>query len=215
MSTPANHYQVLGIDIRANDAVIKKAYSRVALANHPDKILHLSTADIEQRTRIFKLATAAQETLLDPAKRKSYNKTLARVVRPSNTSTARNPSARPSPAPTAGAPGFQRPPPPKPGLRRHETFQPPKFNYFQLGHDREPPPSKATQTPPSPPPTPQSIHPFTAGSPATYPPTTPYFYAPVTETTQRTTLTFSNNDKWTFSIGISKQYEWTGKRPKT
>ena len=43
----ANHYQVLGIDIQANEAVIKKAYRRVALANHPDKTLHLSTAEIE------------------------------------------------------------------------------------------------------------------------------------------------------------------------
>ena len=42
----ANHYQILGIDIKANDAVIKKAYRRVALANHPDKTLHLSTAEI-------------------------------------------------------------------------------------------------------------------------------------------------------------------------
>ncbi|KAI4960101.1 hypothetical protein J4E86_001721 [Alternaria arbusti] len=211
----ANHYQVLGIDIQANDAVIKKAYRRVALANHPEKTLHLSTAEIEQRTKIFKLATTAQEVLLDPAKRKSYNKTLARAVRPSSAPTARPPQARPPPAqppparpPPASvshAPGFKRPPPPRTTSRGTDPFQPPKSHYF--GGPREPPSSKATQTPP------QNTHPFTTGSPATYPPPTPYFYAPVTETPQRTILTYSNNDKWKFSIGISKKYE--GITPKT
>jgi len=195
----ANHYQVLGIDIQANDAVIKKAYRRVALANHPDKTLHLSTAEIEQRTKIFKLATTAQEVLLDPAKRKSYNKTLARAVRPSSAPTARAPQAKPPPAPASDAPGFKRPPPPRTTSRGTDPFQPPKFHYF--GGPRELPLSKATQTPP------QNTHPFTAGDPATYPPPSPYFYAPVTETPQRTILTYSNNDNWTFSIGISKKYE--------
>ncbi|KAI4658846.1 uncharacterized protein J4E79_006605 [Alternaria viburni] len=219
----ANHYQVLGIDIQANDAVIRKAYRRVALKNHPDKTLHLSTAEIEQRTQIFKLATTAQEVLLDPAKRKSYNKTLARAVRPSNTPTARPPQARPPPAqpppaqpppaqpppaqpppaPAPDAPGFKRPPPPRTTSTGTDPFRPPKFHYF--GGPREPPSSKATQTPPPP----QTPHPFTAGSPAAYPPPTPYFYAPVTGSSQRTTLTYSNNDKWSFSIGVSKKYEWT------
>ena len=207
----ANHYQVLGIDIQANDAVIKKAYRRVALKNHPDKTMHLSTAEIEQRTQIFKLATTAQEVLLDSAKRKSYHKTLARAVRPSNTPTTRPPSARPPPArptparpppaPAPDAPGFKRPPPPRTTSRGTDPFQPPKFHYFDSS--REPPSSKATQT------SPQTPHPFTAGSPTTYPPPTPYFHAPVTETAERTILTYSNNDKWSFSIGISKKYEWT------
>ena len=197
----ANHYQVLGIDIQANDAVIKKAYRRVALANHPDKTLHLSTAEIEQRTQIFKRATTAQEVVLDSAKRKSYNKTLARAVRPSSAPTARAPQAKPPPAPASDAPGFKRPPPPRTTSRGTDPFQPPKFHYF--GGPRELPLSKATQTPP------QNTHPFTAGDPATYPPPSPYFYAPVTETPQRTILTYSNNDNWTFSIGISKKYEWT------
>jgi len=212
----ANHYQILGIDIQANDAVIKKAYRRVALANHPDKTLRLSTAEIEQRTKIFKLATTAQEVLLDSAKRKSYNKTLAQAVRPSSAPTARPPQARaparpsparPPPAPASDAPGFKGPPPPRTTPKRPDAFQPPKFHYF--GNPKEPPQSRATQTPPAPPPPPpQNTHPFTTGSPATYPPPKLYFYTPVTETPQRTTLTLSNNDKWSFSIGISKKYEW-------
>ncbi|OAG18167.1 DnaJ-domain-containing protein [Alternaria alternata] len=77
MSFPANHYQILGVDIQADDAAIKKAYKKLALENHPDKTLHLSAALVERRTKIFKLATTAYEILLDPVQRAKHDKTLA------------------------------------------------------------------------------------------------------------------------------------------
>jgi DnaJ-class molecular chaperone len=76
MSIPANHYRILDIDMKADDATIKKAYKRAALANHPDKSLHLSATEVKQRTKTLKLATAVYENLLDPAKRADYNRTL-------------------------------------------------------------------------------------------------------------------------------------------
>jgi curved DNA-binding protein CbpA len=59
MSTSVNHYQILGSDIQADNAVIKKAYKKAALVNHPNKTLHSSEALVEKRTKTFKLATTA------------------------------------------------------------------------------------------------------------------------------------------------------------
>ena len=114
MPFPANHYQILGVDIQADDAAIKKAYKKLALENHPDKTLHLSAALVERRTKIFKLATTAYEILLDPVQRAKHDKTLAQSVRPSYTKTEQ-PFHRPG---TGGTGPFQhqyqqRPNPPK------------------------------------------------------------------------------------------------------
>ncbi|KAH8625680.1 hypothetical protein IG631_19559 [Alternaria alternata] len=127
MSFPADHYQILGIDIQADDAAIKKAYKKLALENHPDKTLHLSAALVERRTKIFKLATTAYEILLDPIQRAKHDKTLAQSVRPSYTKTKQS-FHQPG---TGGTGPFQhqyqqRPNPPKPP----EPFQPPKFHPF-------------------------------------------------------------------------------------
>ncbi|KAG9190561.1 hypothetical protein G6011_08649 [Alternaria panax] len=199
MSSPVNHYQLLGVDVYADDTTIKKAYKKLALVNHPDKTLHLSTTLIEIRTKIFKLATTAYEILLDPVQRAAYNKTLAQTARPPYTTTAQ-PSQQPS---TEGTRPFryqyQPPPAPrKPPPKRPEPFQPPKFHHFEA-----PPPDTSTpQTP--------RRHSFTTGTPPEPIGTTtsPWFYAPVSENSARTILSFSNHAGWHFRIEVSRKYKW-------
>lgn len=60
----ADHYAVLGVDARATDAEIRKAYKKKALATHPDK-----GGDAEK----FKEVGAAYATLSDPEKRREYD----------------------------------------------------------------------------------------------------------------------------------------------
>jgi hypothetical protein len=55
----------------------------------------------------------------------------------------------------------------------------------------------------------QQTHAFTAGTPPYSGTTDRWFYAPVAESAQHTTLTFSNNWGWNFSIAVSKKYIWT------
>ena len=195
MSFPANHYQILGVDIQADDAAIKKAYKKLALENHPDKTLHLSAALVERRTKIFKLATTAYEILLDPIQRAKHDKTLAQSVRPSYTKTE-----QPFHRPGTGGTGpfqhqYQQPPnPPKPP----EPFRPPKFHPFGA-----PPPNTSAPQPPR-------RHPFTSGTPPGPIGTTPsrWFYAPVSENPIRTNLSFLNHAGWHFRIEVSKKYKW-------
>jgi curved DNA-binding protein CbpA len=185
MAIPANHYQILGIDIQADDAAIKKAYKKAALENHPDKTLHLSAAQVEERTKLFKLATTAYEILLDPVLRADYNRSLAQTLRLSYA-----PTTQPSES------QYQRPSP-KSAPQRPNPFQPPKFHPF-------------TQADVQPPPKTPNRHPFTAGSPpGTFGTTSsPWFHAPVTEDPTRTILSFDNSAGWSFSIGVSKKYKW-------
>lgn len=63
-----DYYEILGVTEEASDAEIKKAYRKLAKANHPDK----NPDDKEAESR-FKDIAEAYDTLSDPQKRASYN----------------------------------------------------------------------------------------------------------------------------------------------
>lgn len=70
-----SHYKVLGVSQTADDKAIKKAYRDLALKYHPDRAAanNITKEDCE---KIFKKINEAYGTLIDPSKRKEYNKTL-------------------------------------------------------------------------------------------------------------------------------------------
>jgi molecular chaperone DnaJ len=63
-----DYYEVLGVSKTASKDEIKKAYRKLAVANHPDK----NPGDKEAEER-FKEATEAYEILSDEKKREAYN----------------------------------------------------------------------------------------------------------------------------------------------
>lgn len=68
MANKRDYYEVLGVDKNASAEEIKKAYRKLAIANHPDK----NPGDKEAEER-FKEATEAYEVLGDENKRKNYD----------------------------------------------------------------------------------------------------------------------------------------------
>lgn len=65
-------YAVLGVDKKADDAAIKKAYRKLAREYHPDK----NPGDTAAEER-FKQVSAAHDVLSDPDKRREYDKARA------------------------------------------------------------------------------------------------------------------------------------------
>jgi len=63
-----DYYKVLGIDKKASQDEIKKAYRALAVKYHPDK--NLGNKEFEEK---FKLANEANEVLSNPEKRKKYD----------------------------------------------------------------------------------------------------------------------------------------------
>jgi molecular chaperone DnaJ len=68
MATKRDYYEVLGVAKDASQDEIKKAYHKLALANHPDT--HPGDKEAEER---FKEATEAYEVLGDEKKRATYD----------------------------------------------------------------------------------------------------------------------------------------------
>ncbi len=68
MAEKRDYYEVLGVDKSATAEDIKKAYRKIAKANHPD--LHPGDKACEER---FKEANEAYEVLSDEEKRKKYD----------------------------------------------------------------------------------------------------------------------------------------------
>ncbi len=69
MATKRDYYEVLGVEREASVDVIKKAYKRAAMKNHPDR----NPGDAEAEAR-FKEAAEAFEVLNDPEKRQRYDR---------------------------------------------------------------------------------------------------------------------------------------------
>ena len=66
-----DYYALLGVQRDADDAEIKKAYRRLALQYHPDRVGQDEKAAAEER---FKEITEAYEVLRDPDKRAAYDR---------------------------------------------------------------------------------------------------------------------------------------------
>ncbi|WP_373517826.1 DnaJ C-terminal domain-containing protein [Pricia sp.] len=64
-----DYYKVLGLDKKASEADIKKAYRKLARLHHPD----LNPDDMESQQK-FQQINEANEVLSDPEKRKKYDK---------------------------------------------------------------------------------------------------------------------------------------------
>jgi molecular chaperone DnaJ len=69
MATRPDYYKVLGVDKKADDAEIKKAYRKLARRYHPDRNPNDKSA--EER---FKEISQAYDVLGDPEKRKEYDR---------------------------------------------------------------------------------------------------------------------------------------------
>jgi len=74
---PPNHYEVLGIEMKADDAAIKKSYRKLVLQWHPDK--H-PTERTEAEVKIRQI-NSAYETISNPLKRQSYDQMLQAIER--------------------------------------------------------------------------------------------------------------------------------------
>jgi molecular chaperone DnaJ len=68
MASKRDYYEVLGVDRKADEDTIKKAYRKLALENHPDR-----NKDDPAAERRFKEAAEAYAVLSDPQKRQRYD----------------------------------------------------------------------------------------------------------------------------------------------
>ena len=70
MSTGGDYYSILGIEKNADEAVIKKAYKKLAMKYHPDRNPPEKKDECEEK---FKEVSKAYSVLSDPDKRKTYD----------------------------------------------------------------------------------------------------------------------------------------------
>lgn len=63
-----DYYEILGVDRNADDAIIKKAYHKLAMQYHPDK-----NPDNKQAQEKFKEVAQAYQILSDPKKKQVYD----------------------------------------------------------------------------------------------------------------------------------------------
>lgn len=68
MSTKRDYYEILGVDKKASEAEIKKAYRKKAMKFHPDR-----NKEDDGSEKKFKEASEAYEVLKDPDKRARYD----------------------------------------------------------------------------------------------------------------------------------------------
>uniref|UniRef100_A0A7S0IJZ1 J domain-containing protein n=1 Tax=Calcidiscus leptoporus TaxID=127549 RepID=A0A7S0IJZ1_9EUKA len=118
----ADSYLVLDVSAEATAALIKSAYKKVARLVHPDK------NGSRQAVDAFKRLNLAHEVLMDPAKRKEYDrKRAAQMAASRPPQPQKPPKPQKPPHQTAGQPPpYSQPPPPQPQWPPHKTAaQPP------------------------------------------------------------------------------------------
>lgn len=71
-------YTVLGIDRKATESMIRKAYHDQALKTHPDRVPSARKIQAEEQ---FKLLTAARDFLLDCDRRAAYDRLYPNLVK--------------------------------------------------------------------------------------------------------------------------------------
>lgn len=74
MSEKKDYYEVLGIERTATNAEIDKAYGKIALKCHPDRMRNKSDEEKAEARKLFELAGEAKKVLLDPIQRSIYDK---------------------------------------------------------------------------------------------------------------------------------------------
>lgn len=75
MSAKRDYYEVLGVDKKADESTIKKAFRRLAKKYHPDT--NAGDAKAEEK---FKEITEAYDVLSDKEKRKLYDQFWTRCL---------------------------------------------------------------------------------------------------------------------------------------
>ena len=96
-----SHYETLGVTRNADRETIRRAYLKIARANHPDRHSSQGTQRSDAESRI-RAANAAWNTLGDEAKRTDYDRTLPDPVRTQAPRTTQPNLTDPRPAPPSG-----------------------------------------------------------------------------------------------------------------
>lgn len=191
------HYQTLNVSLSADIGAIKKAYHKISLLHHPDKMVHLPDAERARREQLFKFANVAFEVLSDPQKRKTYDQNL-RTGQSRSTTHDRNTAARnttthppyglaPDAQPPNGGGEPTRSPPP-----RSPTANPGGTQGFQG--------SQGIQRAPS------STHRFTASTLGKAP-DFHWYHCQLNEYSKHTTLTYNNWLGWNFAIIVANHFK--------
>jgi curved DNA-binding protein CbpA len=89
MSPSDDYYALLGIEVTADDAQLRRAWRRLAARWHPDRAGHAATPTFQQ-------LSAAYSILSNPTTRAAYDRRRRRITQPKTTPPP--PPSRPAPA---------------------------------------------------------------------------------------------------------------------
>lgn len=188
-----NHYQVLNVRMSADLATIKKAYHKISLLHHPDKTIHLPATERSQREHLFKLANLAFEVLSDPQKRKIYDQ--SQNIGPSH---LRDHGLKCNAQPPDGyKPQNDRRSHDNRRMQESRHTQTPRSSTARAGSTRD---SDCLQS------APLRSHRFSTTTLGT-PPDHQWYHSEIVETSDRTTMNFSNWLGWRFSVGITSRFK--------
>lgn len=74
MSEKRDYYEVLGIERTATNAEIDKAYGKIAMKCHPDRLKNKTEEEKVEARKLFEMAGEAKKVLLDATQRSIYDK---------------------------------------------------------------------------------------------------------------------------------------------
>lgn len=82
-TTSKNYYELLGVPEDAPTQLIRETYRELARVYHPDSNYYSDIAPTrltDEQIELFKIITAAYQTLVDPQRRKEYDELLKPIV---------------------------------------------------------------------------------------------------------------------------------------